>query len=606
MRFTLKALSIGSDEGRSNARSTEADLFSGFAGVLDPPYDPLQLCRMRDASAELPPNIAAYETNIDSFGHRLEPTLDLTAQDARDVVRDALVLERLFDEQPAVVTDADVSARQLELETVMRHERLRLQLFFEQCGGSISFTQLRRRLRVDLETTGNGYWEVLRDDRGDVVGLVHLRSVDMRLTVADTGFQEVALARRITTISSRRVKQQRRFRRYVQRVAGLNAVWFKELDDPRVMSSRSGRYFGSIDELRAAEPEAAAATEVLHFAVYTPASTPYGVPRWIGATPAVLGSRAAEEVNYAYFDNKAIPPLMLLVDGGTLDDESVERLKEQFEEKVKGRENFHGVLLVQAVPAESHGDPSKISLKLERLQSEQLKDAQFLDYDSRNALKVGAQFRLPKILRGDAADVNRATADAALRQAEMQAFGPERADFDEIINRRLLEPNGIRFHRFASQSPVVTDPPVLVTMAVSACEAGIITPAEARPIISQALSRPLDATDAVWKRLPPRLAALGILAPPPKAGDAAALRARPEEIAGTLRVDELRQALGLEPLGGDAGVQMVSVSAQGATTLDAEAKRVVQLRDRLAEAEARADEAALREARVKEAGSAEP
>jgi capsid portal protein len=70
---------------------------------------------------------------------------------------------------------------------------------------------------------------------------------------------------------------------------------------------------------------------------------------------------------------------------------------------------------------------------------------------------VGSAFRLPKLLRGESKDFNRATAESALRFAEDQVFQPERDEFDFLMNRRLLADMGIRFWRFRSQTPVTRD-----------------------------------------------------------------------------------------------------------------------------------------------------
>jgi PBSX family phage portal protein len=250
------------------------------------------------------------------------------------------------------------------------------------------------------------------------------------------------------------VPARRRLRRYVQ-VQGTDRVYFKAFGDPRSISKRTGAVFPSVEALRRADRSDGPATELLHFAIHSP-RTPYGVPRWVGALLSVLGSRQMEGVNYLYFENKSVPPLALLISGGRLSESSVPRIERFIEENLKGRTNFHKILILEA---EGGQGENRARIELRPLTDAQQQDALFQVYDERNIDKVGGAFRLPRLLRGESKDFNRATAESALRFAEDQVFQPERDEFDYLINRELLADMGIRFWRFRSQTPVTRDPP---------------------------------------------------------------------------------------------------------------------------------------------------
>ena len=64
-------------------------------GALEPPYDPEALCLLMEHSNSLRQNVDAYATNIDGFGHRLEPAIDFDAEDADEQVGDCIYLERM-------------------------------------------------------------------------------------------------------------------------------------------------------------------------------------------------------------------------------------------------------------------------------------------------------------------------------------------------------------------------------------------------------------------------------------------------------------------------------------------------------------------------------
>src|SRR5690606_9647023 len=192
----------------------------------------------------------------------------------------------------------------------------------------------------------------------------------------------------------------------------------KSFGDPRVVSRRTGQVFDSAEALGVADASDGTATELLHFAIHSPRS-PYGVPRWVGTLLSVLGSRQMEEVNFLYFENKSVPPLALLVSGGRLSEASVPRIERFIEENLKGKANFHKVLILEA---EGGQGANRAKIELRPLTETQQLDALFQGYDERNIDKVGGAFRLPRLLRGESKDFNRATAESALRFAEDQVF----------------------------------------------------------------------------------------------------------------------------------------------------------------------------------------
>jgi len=327
-----------------------------------------------------------------------------------------------------------VEARKLEIEKVMKLEKLQLELFFTHPAGSLSLVELRERTRLDLEVTGNAYWEIVRDGRGQISMLSHAPSIEMRLRPLDAESVEAAEPRRISAVSFREIKIRKRYRTFVQRVNGQEVRFFKELGDPRLVSAVTGIAYTNDAAAKKAEKNFLPATEMMHFRIYSPLSV-YGVPRWVGATPAVLGTRAAEEVNLLYFDNKAVPPLAILVSGGTLARGAVQRIKNYIRDHIKGRDNFHSILVLEAEgrAAIAGSTPPRVRIELKPLTDAQQQDALFMKYDERNTEKIGGMFRIPRILRGDVRDFNRATADAALRSAEQQVFQPERVKVDFMV-----------------------------------------------------------------------------------------------------------------------------------------------------------------------------
>jgi len=518
LQTILKAVVVGAKTQDPASRPGGEDLSAAFvsAGALEPPYDPEALCLLTEHSNSLRQNVDAYATNIDGFGHRFEPAIDFDADDAEGRIADSIYLERMAardrGELPADAalqpTAEEVAERMRELVQLARLERARLESFFDFCCFDHSFVDLRRRTRQDLEVTGNAFWEVLRDGRGEIARLVYVPSYSVRLLPLDETPVEVEDRVRVSSVSFDKVSTRRRLRRYVQ-IQGVERVYFKSLGDPRVVSRKTGRVFDDTESLAETDPSDGPATELVHFAVHSPRS-PYGVPRWVGTLLAVLGSRQMEEVNYLYFENKSVPPLALLVSGGRLSEASVPRIERFIEENLKGKANFHKMLILEAEGGSGTSETTRAKIELRPLTDAQQQDALFQVYDERNIDKVDSAIRLPRLLRRESKDFNRATAESALRFAEDQVFQPERDEFDFLMNRRLLADMGIRFWRFRSQTPVTRDPERMTDMVEKLVRVGVLTPEEGRLLAGDIFNREFRKLGDDWTKRPITLTLAGI------------------------------------------------------------------------------------------------
>lgn len=507
----------------SNALPTPDEattLFSNF-GAIFPPYEPDTLVMLFEHSNALRSNVDSYVTNIESFGYRFEPTIDLEAVDADAKIADAMFLEQLHRSpeaelaQAAYPTPEQVAAKRREIQHAMRLEKARLEAFIEGSVPESSFVDLREKTRIDYEVTGNAYWEVLRDGLSRVSQFTYVPAHSVRLLPQQPWLVSVQDRQRVSALSTETVTKRRRFRTYVQIIYN-RIVFFKEYGDPRVLDARSGRYFDSVEEMLQKDPNAITATEIVHFKIHSPRSV-YGIPRWIGNLLAVLGSRASEEVNYLYFDNKAIPPIAVLVSGGKLAKDSKEKLATYIKDHIKGRDNFHRILILEAVGPNSSSqtpglpDSGRVRIEIEKLTDQQQSDGLFQQYDERNIDKLGASFRLPRLVRGDVRDFNRSTAEAALDFTEMQVFQPERNRFDDFMNRQVLPQMNVRFWRFVSNTPISKNPLDLTEMITKLVTACVLTPQEGRELARDVFNVELKKIEADWTKQPIQLTLAGLL-----------------------------------------------------------------------------------------------
>jgi len=503
-----------SEDGSAGGESAALDEEGGtqvivHADVIEPPLPLEVLVRVYEESNSLRQNIDAMSTNVDGFGFEIVPSMPLEGAEA-----DGMVADNLEDEKKEPTAEA-VKERLATLVKKVGRERRRARNFFQFCCDE-GFIELRRRSRDDLEALGNFYWEVLRDKAGRICRFVHLPAYTMRLTKLGESV-DVDVKRKIDPVTFETVKEKRRFRRFIQMVGG-ETVWFKEFGDPRVMSRKTGVFHKTEDEIaaRAKEaPDEGVATEVIHFKIHA-LKGPYGMPRWIGNILSVRGSRLAEEVNYFYFRKKAIPPMMIFVEDGTLGGEAVDRMKTFFQQLMGDTEKFWSIPIIEGESAEEakargvqwSGTPR---FKIEKLTDEQLKDALFQEYDSNNRDKVGESFRIPRLLRGDIRDMTRASAIVGKAFAEQQVFQPERDREDNMINRKIMPALDFKYVEFRTRAPVMRDPISLTEMVSALVKAGVLIPEEGREIAEDIFNREFVRIKEDWVKRPLVLTLAGVV-----------------------------------------------------------------------------------------------
>jgi len=426
--FGSKVLKADSDPDTKLGVDPFKDLYSQKKDdrkVIKPTYDLYQLCKLREASDILVQCVQAMSVNVDGFGYELKRT-----------------------------DDPEDTETELPAEAVKEKELLEQFLGF--INDRQNLTMLRMETREDLESCGMAYWEVVRTmDRTTIAELHLLPAHSMRLVEVDKDFTEYTQKIRIGKVL-KDVIRKRKFGRFVQNTEDNKIIWFKEFGDPREIGSEDGKDRGKGKN----------ASEVICFKIFAPHSR-YGLPRWIGVLLKVMGSRKSDEVNYLFFDNKTIPPLIITVSGGALTEEAMEGLKNVFNDELKGVENFHKALVLEALPSTA-GDvtgerTTPVRIEVKPLTQFIEKDATFMEYNKNNRSVIRSAFRLPPIYTGDSTDYTRATALESARVTEEQVFDPERKGFDYIFNRTILPSLGINYWKLKSLGAKTSDDTKIVT-----------------------------------------------------------------------------------------------------------------------------------------------
>lgn len=464
-------------EGLESKQLSEEGTFSSdwmkSQSLLKPPYDPVKLYTIVENSSILPQCIDAMALNTDGFGIDFFYTGDIDNEKSDEVIA----------------------------------ERKELKAFFGKVNENQSFTTVRKAMRIDMETTGNGYIEIIRTTGGDIGLIYHADSRYIRLQKKQKDSQPIKVkmmrnGREVT------LTVNKRFRKYVMvtNTARNDYRWFKEYGDPRKMNATTGRY-----EKEEGYQSGNDATEILHFKI---GNDTYGVPRWSGNVMNAMGLHSADYVNYDLFENQVVPPLAIMVSGGKLTSESVEDVKSILLGK-RGVENFNKVLVLEAQSEGDIGQNTSIKIEIKEISTARKEDSMFVNYVDGGEHRIRGSFRLPPLYLGRADTYSKSTADSSKMVAEEQVFVPERELFDEIMNLTLMEELGVKNHVFKSKGPRLITGEQIIDGFKEFGKLGVFTINEGIRVANRTLGLDITTYDQPWADYPVaivlELARLGML-----------------------------------------------------------------------------------------------
>jgi len=423
------------------------------------PVDMRGLKDLVDNSTILPQCIRAYKSNIAGFGINIQYAEDFDEESAE------MKAEWNVAEQIVSLLNMDMMTKEV-FENIIR----------------------------DRETYGISYCEVIRDMEGKVVELqfiIETPSIDMTYPLEP--YVDVQYFYKGQTVS-----RKKKFRKFRQTVAG-KTVYFKEFGDPRIMDKRDGKYAEEGGEAIDIDNQA---NEIIEFRI---GSQPYGEVRWIGQVLTVDGNRRAEVLNNNYFREGRHTPLMILVKGGTLTDESFAKLQGYMNE-IKGESGQHAFLVLETEANDNTTafDGEKTAdIEIKDLASILQKDELFQEYLENGRKKTQSAFLLPDLYVGYTTDFNRATAQTAMEVTEKQVFQPERTSLAWIINNRLLNGYQFKYVEVFFEAPDITNPEDIQKILNVTERAGGITPNVAKELTYKTLGKDgCEDYDGEWGDIP--------------------------------------------------------------------------------------------------------
>ncbi|HWR07111.1 phage portal protein [Sporomusa sp.] len=433
-----------------------------IADVLTPKYSICTLLEMKEISTILPQCIEAYKQNIAGFGYQL----------------------KYRDDETKKTETAEMKVEWARVESALKYMHMEK-----------SLVNVLKDAIDDREACGNGYIEVIRNGKREVV---ELEKIEDASTVRTTKKGKAVAVKYYR--DGQVFEREKRFRRYVQIIYGSKEVWFKEFGDPRIMDWRTGTFDDNT-------PSEFQANEILHLKIGNGA---YGVPRWISALMDMYGSRNASELNYRYFKQGRHLPAAILIKNGRLTEDSEAALTE-YASSVEGQESAHKFLLLEAEALEQENslglekEKASVDIEIKSLAEILQRDGLFVNYGEDNRKKVQSSFRLPDLYTGYSKDFNRATADTAMLITEQQVFIPERKSISFIINNLLLAEYELKYVEVEINNPDISNPEDVATILGAINSIGGVAINDTRELLGNVLGKQLENFDDERANLPTAL-----------------------------------------------------------------------------------------------------
>ena len=447
---TKSAADIAKAETTTQIDSEGANAASEW---ITPAIDLKGLKALVSQSAILPQCIRAYKSNIAGFGIgvRYKDDTDETPEMKTEYAKMEEIIELL---------NTDMDTKELFEDAIEAREKY-----------------------------GIAYIEVVRNLEREITSIEFIKDTpSVKKTMPLDPHVEVEFS-----FKGQRRTRRRKFCKYRQEV-GPKTMYFKEVGDPRIMDKLTGKYEEQLDLNRQAN-------EIMELAIGTET---YGEVRWIGQVLGIDGSRKAENLNNNYFDEGRHTPLLIVVKGGTLTDDSFSKLQE-YMDGIKGEAGQHAFMILET---ESTGnrtdftDEDNPDIEIKDLASILQNDELFQEYIDNNRRRVQSAFLLPDLYVGYTTDFNRATAQTAMEVTEKQVFQPERRSLAWAINNKLLKDYEFNHVEAYFIAPDITNPEDLQKILSVTERAGGLTPNKAKEITYSIMGETAEAYEGDWADVP--------------------------------------------------------------------------------------------------------
>ena len=340
----------------------------GLFDVITPPYSLHELGQYYETSG---PNHAAVDTKVANtvgLGHQWELT------------------PKAVSKMDSKTTEKQQAAARRKVESA----KLLLSTWLDELNDTDTFINSLEKMSTDLHSTGNGYLEIGRKLNGQIGYVGHIPSTSIRVRRRRDGYCQII---------------------------GNKVVYFKNYGDKEQANTVTN------------DPNP---NELLHFKIYSPMHSYYGVPDTVSAGQALLGDVLAQQYNIDYFKNKSVPRYIVIVKGAKLSPDSEEKLFDFLQTNLKGQN--HRTLLIPLPPDD---DQTKIEFEMKPIEAG-IQEASFEKYHlgNRNDILTAHQVPLSKIGMGSGSLAGTIASDRTFRE---QVARPIQKTIEKSVNKIIKE-----------------------------------------------------------------------------------------------------------------------------------------------------------------------
>ena len=189
------------------------------------------------------------------------------------------------------------------------------------------FLDLINKFWVDVESMGNGYYEIVRNGLGQMAEVYHAPAHTMRRASEGKGFWHIRLG------------------------LAKKAVYFNKYSD----KDQAGK------------------NEILQHKNYFPASKYYGMPDYMPALGAMALDRNAVIFNNNFFSNSGMLGMILFMKNVELNNESRQELKNMIQGNFTGVENAHRMAIIDGLGPEADWKIEKVMESIRDMSFQQLR-----------------------------------------------------------------------------------------------------------------------------------------------------------------------------------------------------------------------------------------
>lgn len=366
----------------------------------------------------------------------------------------------IYPKKPITKDTPEEEKKQIEYEKEILEE------LFDSPNEDLPFSEVMYQIKVDEEATGNGYLEISRNMKGEIDGLYHIPSHTMRILKNQKGFVQIR---------------------------GGQKRYFKKFGIKEDVDFETGKW-GNI-------PFNRRGNEIIHFRIYTPRDSFYGVPRYVAAADAIAGNKMAARRNLAFFKNDATPRMAITVENGKLDGRSINEIKNFVNAEGKGAENAHRVMILQAQQKQQGGLEQKdVKINVIPLTVGQTDDASHIKYRNANDEELREAFGIAEVFLGAKGTVNRATAMVSRAITNDQEFIPDAQVKEYKINQTICKSFGVKKVKFEFERPESTDEMGKAEIFARYLQGGGVTPNDIRHELGK------EEYDYEWADMPIQMA----------------------------------------------------------------------------------------------------